>query len=212
MNACPFKRGDRVWVSDFGVNVWVEGVFVDYRPESDYPYVVFTWNPSDESDRLYVARKKRPCNWQSCMFDDEYNKGDVKMKERKFKFGDKVRVSDDNDVPGEKAIFLGYAGEDAEYPYIVDADSGSRTIESGHYSMWKHCAHDRPEIAKDTLVWVRNRNNPRWRPQYAKEFGKDGRIRCYLNGRTSHTSPLRQSTRPWDEYSLTHPNAAPWDE
>lgn len=64
-----------------------------------------------------------------------------------------------------------------------------------------------PEIAKDTPVWVRDRDFDDWGARYATgNFTEDGKIKCYSNGKTSFTAHPEFDYCSWNEFSLTDPN------
>jgi hypothetical protein len=64
----------------------------------------------------------------------------------------------------------------------------------------------KPEVPRDTPVWVRDWDDENWKRAYATgDFTDDGKILCYSGGLTSFTIDHEDDCWPWTDYSLTDP-------
>jgi hypothetical protein len=103
----------------------------------------------------------------------------------KPKRGDRVLVWDDEEENAIECIFLTEI-EGALYPYTSVANEYEEDFINGdifHTNTWKNI---KPiQIAKDTLVWVKNCENNVWQQRFYSNF-ENGRHYCFLHQRKSN--------------------------
>jgi len=117
-----------------------------------------------------------------------------------FKKGDEVEVWDCEVQTPERAIFIAY-------DYVSDCEEFRYFVSNGRDNdVYKYCRPARPELKVDDPVWVREFSEAEWCPRHFSDWDDDGKIRCWEEGKTSHSSEIKDRVKvAWSQYRTTPP-------